>query len=77
MIPQILLCGLLIPRDQLPTVLHAISDVLPLSYAVDAVIGVAQGNGFTTGTGRDALIVLAFILAALGLGAATLKRRTA
>jgi ABC-2 type transport system permease protein len=77
MIPQILLCGLLVPRDQLPTVLHAISDVLPLSYAVDAVIGVAQGNGFTTGTGADALVVLAFILAALGLGAATLKRRTA
>jgi ABC-2 type transport system permease protein len=77
MIPQILLCGLLVPRDQLPTVLHALSDVLPLSYAVDAVLGVAKGNGFTTGTGADALVVLAFILAALGLGAATLKRRTA
>jgi ABC-2 type transport system permease protein len=76
MIPQILLCGLLVPRDQLPTVLHAVSDVLPLSYAVDAVLGVAQGNGFTTGAGTDALVVLAFILAALGLGAATLKRRT-
>lgn len=77
MIPQILLCGLLVPRDQLPTVLHAISDVLPLSYAVDAVIGVAQGNGFASGVGGDAIVVLAFILAALGLGAATLKRRTA
>ena len=77
MIPQILLCGLLVPRDQLPAVLHAVSDVLPLSYAVDAVIGVAQGNGFTSGAGGDALVVLAFILAALGLGAATLKRRTA
>jgi ABC-2 type transport system permease protein len=77
MIPQLLLCGLLVPRDQLPTVLHAISDVLPLSYAVDAVIGVAKGNGFTSGTGGDALVVVGFILAALGLGAATLKRRTA
>ncbi|RZT20857.1 ABC-2 type transport system permease protein [Kribbella sp. VKM Ac-2569] len=77
MIPQILLCGLLVPRDQLPTVLHAISDVLPLSYAVDAVLGVAKGNGFTTATGGDTLVVLGFILAALGLGAATLKRRTA
>ena len=76
MIPQILLCGLLIPRDQLPTVLHAISDVLPLSYAVDAVIEVTKGNGFLTGAGTDAVIVLAFILASLGLGAATLKRRT-
>jgi ABC-2 type transport system permease protein len=77
MIPQILLCGLLVPRDQLPTVLQAISDVLPLSYAVDAVQGVAQGNGLTSGVGGDALVVLGFILAALGLGAATLKRRTA
>ncbi|WP_433162841.1 ABC transporter permease [Kribbella sp. CA-247076] len=77
MIPQILLCGLLIPRDQLPGVLHAISDVLPLSYAVDAVTSVAAGNGFTTGAGTDALVVLAFILAALTLGAATLRRRTA
>ncbi|MET9313909.1 ABC transporter permease [Kribbella sp. NPDC003505] len=77
MIPQILLCGLLVPRDQLPPVLQAISDVLPLSYAVDAVLGVAKGNGFTTGTGGDTLVVLGFILAALGLGAATLRRRTA
>ncbi|MEU8221542.1 ABC transporter permease [Kribbella sp. NPDC048915] len=77
MIPQLLLCGLLVPRAQLPTVLHAISDVLPLSYAVDAVIGVAQGDGFMSGVGADALVVLAFILAALALGAATLKRRTA
>ena len=77
MIPQILLCGLLVPRDHLPTVLHAISDVLPLSYAVDAVQGVAKGNGFTTSTGGDAIVVLAFVLGALALGAATLKRRTA
>lgn len=76
MIPQLLLCGLLVPREQLPTVLQAISDVLPLSYAVDAVLGVAKGNGFTTGTGVDTLVVTGFILAALGLGAATLKRRT-
>jgi ABC-2 type transport system permease protein len=77
MIPQILLCGLFVPRAQLPEVLHAVSNILPLSYAVDAVAGVAGGNGFGDGAGVDALIVVAFILAALGLGAATLKRRTA
>jgi ABC-2 type transport system permease protein len=77
MIPQLLLCGLLVPRDQLPDVLHAVSSVLPLSYAVDAVSEVANGNGFGDGAGLDALIVLAFIVAALALGAATLKRRTA
>ena len=36
-IPQILLCGLFVPRDELPDVLEAISNVLPLSYAVDAM----------------------------------------
>jgi ABC-2 type transport system permease protein len=77
MIPQILLCGLFVPRDQLPDVLHAVSSVLPLSYAVDAVAQVAIGNGFGNGAGVDALVVVAFILGALALGAATLKRRTA
>ncbi|WP_432942732.1 ABC transporter permease [Kribbella sp. CA-253562] len=77
MIPQILLCGLLVPRERLPGVLEAVSDVLPLSYAVDAVAGVAAGNGFGAGAGTDALVVTAFIVAALASGAATLKRRTA
>ena len=36
-LPQFLLCGLLTPRDALPDVLRAVSDVLPLSYAVDAM----------------------------------------
>ena len=36
-LPQVLLCGLFVPRDALPDVLGAVSDVLPLSYAVDAM----------------------------------------
>ncbi len=76
MIPQILLCGLLVPRDRLPDVLHAISEVLPLSYAVNAVQGVAADRGIGSGAGSDVLVVAAFILGALSLGAATLRRRT-
>ena len=73
--PQMLLCGLFLPRDALPPVLHAISNVLPLSYAVDAM------NHLTTGTDtgtvwRDMLVVAGFALGGLGLGAATLRRRT-
>ena len=41
LLPQFLLCGLLIPRDQLPTVLEWVSNVLPLSYAVDAMKEIA------------------------------------
>ena len=74
-IPQILLCGLFVPRDQLPRVLEVISDVLPLSYAVDAMQGVAS----STATGevwRDIAIVAAYAVAALGFGALTLRRQT-
>ncbi|HYU84216.1 MAG TPA: ABC transporter permease [Kribbellaceae bacterium] len=76
MIPQLLLCGLLVPRALLPDVLHGISNVLPLSYAVDAVQGVAIDRGIGAGAGSDVLVVAAFIVGALALGAATLKRRT-
>ena len=36
-VPQLLLCGLFLPRAALPDVLQAVSDVLPLSYAVEAM----------------------------------------
>ncbi|GAA0580027.1 ABC transporter permease [Kribbella sandramycini] len=72
MIPQLLLCGLLVPRDHLPTLLHTLSDALPLSYAVDAVQKVAQGNNPLPQT----LLVLTFTTTALTLGATTLERRT-
>jgi ABC-2 type transport system permease protein len=74
-IPQILLCGLFVPRDRLPNVLGTVSDVLPLSYAVDAM----QTLTTSTSTGdvwRDLAVVAAFALGGLALGAATLRRRT-
>ena len=77
MLPQILLCGLFVPRDAMPGVLEAISDVLPLSYAVDAMqelVGAAdEAAGLALRRGRRR----ASRLAALVLGAATLRRRTA
>jgi ABC-2 type transport system permease protein len=81
-VPQILLCGLFVPRDQLPPVLEAISDVLPLSYAVDAMEAVSTTTsdafaGVGSGVWGDLAIVAAFAVAALAAGAATLRRRTA
>jgi ABC-2 type transport system permease protein len=82
-IPQILLCGLFVARDQMPAVLGLVSNVLPLSYAVDAMDTVASSSGSSgfAGVGAsvwcDLAVVVAFVLAALALGAATLRRRTA
>ncbi len=74
-IPQMLLCGLLLPRDQLPGVLGAISDVLPLSYAVQAMQRISTSTE-TAQVWGDLGIVLVFAVAGLALGAATLRRRT-
>jgi len=75
-LPQFLLCGLLVPRDTLPDVLAWISDVLPLSYAVDAMRAITVDVDPGADVGRDLAVVLAFVVAAVGAGAATLRRRT-
>ena len=74
--PQIFLCGLFVARDQLPTALSAISDVLPLSYAVDAMSAVATQADPLPDAGLDLLVIAAWIAAALLLGSLTLRRRT-
>src|SRR5690606_14972260 len=50
--PQVILGGLFMPRDEMPDVLYAISDWLPLSHAVDAIQAVAAGD--SGGGRRDA-----------------------
>lgn len=74
--PQILLGGLLMPREQMPDVLHAISDWLPLSYVIDAVNAVAAGEGQWDDLGFPLVVIAAATVAALGLAALTLRRRT-
>lgn len=75
--PQLLLCGLFTPRNQMQPVLEAISDVLPMSYAVDGMNEVLHHTDLTTLYVRDALIVAGCAVLVLALGAATLRRRTA
>ena len=76
-LPQFLLCGLLVPRDEMPPVLRVASGVLPLSYAVDAMRAVTASSSVDAQTWVDLAIIAGCIGLALGLGAATLRRRTA
>jgi len=75
-VPQLFLCGLLVPRDQLPIWLEWISNVLPLSYAVDALQQVSMHADATGQMWRDLAVMAGFAAAALSLAAATLDRRT-
>jgi ABC-2 type transport system permease protein len=73
--PQILLGGLFMPRDEMPDALYAISNWLPLSYAIDAVNAVTAGDE-DWDLWRPLLIVTAFAVGSLVVAAATLRRRT-
>jgi ABC-2 type transport system permease protein len=74
-LPQILLCGLLVPREDMAPLLELASYALPLTYAYDALARATAGD---TG-GRFALdvaVVCGCVVLALALGATTLRRRT-
>jgi ABC-2 type transport system permease protein len=76
-LPQFLLCGLLVPRDEMGAVLEAISWALPLSYAVDAMQRITVEADVSARTLLDLLVVVGAIVLSVALGAATLRRRTA
>jgi ABC-2 type transport system permease protein len=74
--PQIFLCGLFAPRDQMAPWMHALSNVMPLTYAVQ---GLQEVGAHAVPTGlmwRDLAIVGGCAVLALSLAAATLRRRT-
>ena len=73
--PQLIACGLIMPRAQMPDALEAVSRVLPLTYGMEALQQLAAGAGFVDVREAIGVIVL-FIVGALVLGASTLRRRT-
>jgi ABC-2 type transport system permease protein len=75
-LPQILLAGLLVPREKMARVLELVSDVLPMTYAYDA-LAKAAADDLDGRLVLDATLIGAFIVLALVLGATTLRRRTA
>jgi ABC-2 type transport system permease protein len=75
-LPQFFLCGLLVPREQMAGWLQAISDVLPLTYAVDALKQVGAHPEPTGTMWMDVGIVAGAAVVALALAAGTLRRRT-
>lgn len=75
-LPQVLVCGLLMPLDQLPQVLETVAYCLPLTYAVDALNKITTEIDLTSEMWRDVWVVVGFVIVSLLLGALTLRRRT-
>lgn len=74
--PQLLLCGLFVPREQMAGWLEAISTVLPMTYSVRALAEVGSHAEPTATMWGDLAVVTAVVVGALVLGALTLRRRT-
>jgi ABC-2 type transport system permease protein len=75
-LPQILLAGLIVPRENMARVLELVSDVLPMTYAYDALAR-AAADDLGGRLALDAGLIAGFVVVALLLGATTLRRRTA
>ena len=73
--PQLLLCGLFVPRDRMAVALEWASTVLPLTWAYDGLRR-ATTDDVGAAVAGDAAVVLGVTVLALAAGAATLRRRT-
>jgi ABC-2 type transport system permease protein len=75
-LPQILLCGLIVAREDMAEWLQWISALLPFTYAYDALVRAASPEPLGGRFWLDIVVVVGVTLLALALGAATLRRRT-
>ncbi|HEX2467981.1 MAG TPA: ABC transporter permease [Solirubrobacterales bacterium] len=75
-LPQLLLCGLFVPRDQMAPALEEVSYALPMTYAYDALERVTLDGSLGAGGAVDVVVTLGATVLALMLAATTLPRRT-
>nr|WP_308461256.1 ABC transporter permease [Streptomyces sp. Ru73] len=73
-LPQFLVCGLFVPREDMSGGLAALAKVMPMTYAVQAAGEAAHHEGVTGLFVRDALLILGCVIVVLLASAATLKR---
>jgi ABC-2 type transport system permease protein len=76
-LPQLLLCGLIVPREQMADALRVAADALPMTYAYDSLQRVANDGALGSRGRLDVAVLAGAIVLALALGAVTLRRRTA
>jgi ABC-2 type transport system permease protein len=76
-LPQLLLCGLFVPRAAMSGGLDAAAGALPMTYAFDGLQRLARDGRLGADGWVDLAVVCGAALLALALGAATLRRRTA
>lgn len=72
--PQIFLCGVLWPVEQMPSYLQWLSNVLPLTYAVDGMRGIMLNGKTLLDTGFELAVLIGFTIIMSILAALALRR---
>jgi ABC-2 type transport system permease protein len=75
-LPQLLLCGLFVAREDMAGWLEGISNLLPLTYTVDSLDELGAGGGATGDMWVDLAVVAVVAVAALVAASATLRRKS-
>jgi ABC-2 type transport system permease protein len=78
-VPQVLLSGVIFPVSTEPTALQWLSDILPLTYAVNGMrdIMVKGADLSWSSLQLDLAVVAGFVILFIVAGTATLRRRLA
>lgn len=74
-LPQVLIGGLFVPRDSMARILELLSDILPLTYIIDAMKHITSVSGWTAELTHNLLVISGFIVLALALGALSLRSK--
>jgi ABC-2 type transport system permease protein len=75
-LPQIFLCGVLWPIEQMPNYLQWIAKFLPLNYGVEGIRAMMLQGQSILDIGKDIGVLAAYAVGLLVLAAMTLKRGT-
>ncbi len=75
-VPQILLCGLLVPKDLMPEVLGAISEWLPMTWAVQAALDTVASSTPVDETWQHVGLLIGFSVVALLIASLSMPRKT-
>ncbi len=73
-VPQVFLCGVIWPVEQMPDYLQWLSSILPLTYAVDGLRDIMLSGKNLIDVGVDLAVLVGFAAATSILAAITLRR---
>jgi len=76
-VPQVFICGVLFPIEQLPDYLQWIARFLPLTYGVDGIRGLMLEGKSLAGIGREIAVLSGYVVALMIFAGVSLRRGTA